>query len=145
MEKMEYMNGKFPYKRKKGKGYTPSRNKRPVPEPEPQAKGGAKSEILRKHGIDEHIHQTYWLNSLLLMTPEENLDNPAVDNVKGYKKSKLSLLQWSAYSIAKASLANAGEKGHIFESKLKSFIPEEITKVMGVYIIDGLAYSPRLL
>ena len=41
MEKMEYMNGKFPYKRKKGKGYTPSRNKHPVPEPEPQAKGGA--------------------------------------------------------------------------------------------------------
>ena len=86
-----------------------------------------------------------WFNALLTMTPEEKLENPAVANVKGEKKSKLLISTWSAYSNAKASLANAGDKGHIFESTFKPFTPEDIIKVMRVYIIDGLAPSPMLV
>ena len=55
-----------------------------------------------------------WFNDMIPVPPEENLENPEVDNVKGDKKSKFLVSQWSAYSNAKASLTNAGEKGHIF-------------------------------
>ena len=55
-----------------------------------------------------------WFNDMIPVTPEENLENPEVDNVKGDKNSKFLVSQWSAYSNAKASLTNAGEKGHIF-------------------------------
>ena len=85
-----------------------------MPEPKPQVKGGANSDFLRKHGFDEHSHPMDWFNTLLTVTPEDNLENPAVANVKGDKKSKLLISTWSAYSNAKASLTNAGDKGHIF-------------------------------
>ena len=79
------------------------------------------------------------------MTPQENLENMEEANVKGYKKSKLSVSQYYAYSNKKESLANAGEKGHKLEGKFKPFTPEDIMKMMGVYIIGGLSPSPRLV
>ena len=69
MEKMVYTNIKYPWKRKKGKGYNPSHNKRSVPEPKHRVKGGPNSDFLRKHGIDEHRHPMDWFNDLLPMTP----------------------------------------------------------------------------
>ena len=65
--------------------------------------------------------------------------------MKGNKKSQFLVSQWSSYSNAKVSLTNTVEKGHIFEGKFKPFTPEEIMKVMGVYIIDGLPPSTRLV
>ena len=53
-------------------------------------------------------------NVLLPVTPEDNLEILTVAYVKGDKKSKSSVSQWSAYSIAKSSLYNSGEKGYIF-------------------------------
>ena len=54
-----------------------------------------------------------WFNALLTMTSEDNLENPEVFNVKRYKKSKLLISKWSAYSNAKKSLSNSEDKGHI--------------------------------
>ena len=86
-----------------------------------------------------------WYNALFSMTPQENLENMEEANVKGYKKSKLLISKWSAYSNAKKSLSNSEDKGHIFEGQFKPFTPEDIIKVMRVYIIDGLAPSPMLV
>ena len=68
-----------------------------------------------------------------------------MDNVKGNKTSQFSVSQWSSYSNAKVSLTNTVEKGHIFEGKFKPFTPEEIIKVVRVYIFDVLAPSQRLV
>ena len=58
-----------------------------------------------------------WFNALMPMRPEDNLEDPAVANVKGDKRSKFSVSNFAAYSNTKATMVNAGEKGHIFEGK----------------------------
>ena len=78
------------------------------------------------------------------MTQAMNLEDPAVANVKGDKTTKFSVANWTAYSNAKAMMCNAGEPGSIYAGKFKPFKNEDITAMLGVYIIDGLAPSPQL-
>jgi hypothetical protein len=49
------------------------------------------------------------------------------------------------YSNAKAMLCNAGETGNIYAGKVRPFKNDDITVMLGVYIIDGLAPSPQLM
>ena len=140
---MTYMSAKSPRKRKKGRGFTPARNQKH--NPQPRVRGGANSNFLDKHGLDEHSHPMDWFNAIFPMSPKDNLEDPAVANVKGDKKSVFSVSNFASYTNTKAKLVNAGQSGHIFEGKWKDFEPEDIMKMMGVYIIDGLAPSPRII
>ena len=38
---------------------------------------------MKKHGLDENSHPMDWLNALLPIIPEDNLEDPKVVNVKG--------------------------------------------------------------
>ena len=79
------------------------------------------------------------------MRPEDNLGDPAIANVKGDKRSKFSVSNFAAYSNTKAPMDNAGEKGHIFKGKYKPLTPEDIMKVMEVYILNELTPSLQLV
>jgi len=51
-----------------------------------------------------------WLNALMSMFPEDNLEDPLGANVKEDGVSKFSVSQWTAYSNMKATLVNAGQQ-----------------------------------
>ena len=140
--KMKYMHESARKRRKPGQA--PSRKETPVPRTKHRVRGGPNSSFLKKHDLDEHAHPMDWFNALMPMFPEDNLEDPLKANVKGDGVSKFSVSQWAAYSNTKATLANAGQKGHIFEGKFKPFTPHDIMKVIGVYVIDGLAPLPQL-
>ena len=87
-----------------------------------------------------------WLNSLFPILPEHNLEDTKVANVKDDKgETKFSVSNWAKYTNSKASLVNAGQKGHIYAGRFKPFATEDIMKMMGVYVLDGLAPSPQLI
>ena len=102
-------------------------------------------DFLNKHGLDEHSHPMDWFNALLPMSPTDSLEDPLKANVKGDRKSKFSVSNWATYSTMKGTMNNAGEEGHIFAGKYQPFKTEDIMQMVGVYIIDGLAPSPRLV
>ena len=78
------------------------------------------------------------------MTPVDNKECPKKANVTGDKKTKFSVSNWTKYSNMKAMAENAGEEGHIFEGKYRPFTTRGIMRMIGTYIMDGLAPSPRL-
>ena len=86
-----------------------------------------------------------WFTALMPMTPEDNLEDPSVPNVKGDLHTKFAMSNWTAYSNTKAMLCNAGEKGHIFADKHNPFKNQDIMTMLGVYIIDGLAPTQQLV
>ena len=45
----------------------------------------------------------------------------------------------------KASIANSGEEGHIFAGQYKPFNNNDLAHIIGVYILDGLSPSRRLI
>ena len=108
-------------------------------------RGGPNKHHLKKYGLDENSYPMNWLNSILPLTPADNLEDPAKANVKGDKATKFAVSNWAAYSNAKSLLVNAGEEGHIFAGKFKPFAPASINQMIGTYILDGLAPSPRLI
>jgi hypothetical protein len=79
------------------------------------------------------------------MTHAMNREVPAAANVKGNKTNKFAVLNWTAYSNAKAMMCNAGEPGSIYAGKFKPFKNDNISAMLGVYIIDGLTPSPQLM
>ena len=113
--------------------------------PQPRKRGGPNSEFLKKHALDENSHPMDWFNALLPMTPKDNQEKAHKANVKGDRKSQFSVSNWAAYTNAKAKLVNAGKKGCIFEDRWKDLEPEDVMMMMGIYIIDGLAPSPKLI
>jgi len=66
-------------------------------------------------------------------------------NVNGDKTWKFAVSNWAEYTNTKAKLSNAGKEGYIFAGVYRDFESEDIMKMMGVYMIDGLAPSPRLI
>jgi len=145
---MQYITDKSPRKRKKGKGFTPARNGRNVKQVhaiQSHIHGGPNMEFLNKHGLDEHSHPMDWFNALLPMTPNDNLEDLVKANVKCDKTWKFAVSNWAEYMNTKAKLSNAGKEGYIFAGVYRDFQPQDIMKMMGVYVIDGLAPSPRLV
>jgi hypothetical protein len=86
-----------------------------------------------------------WFTAFMLLTPGMNLEDPGVANVKGNKTTKFAISNWTAYSNTKAIMCNAGEPGHIFAGKFKPFKNKDILKMIGVYIVDGLAPCLQLV
>ena len=130
-------------KRLKRKDNSPTKQDRETHDP--RVKGGASKHHLKKYGLDENSHPMDWLNSLLPLTPADNMEDSAKADVKGNKTTKFAASNWAAYSNAKVLLVNAGEEGHIFAGKFKPFTPASINQMIGTYILDGLAPSPRLI
>jgi hypothetical protein len=64
--------------------------------------------------------------------------------VKGDKATKYAVSNWTAYSNTKTMLNNTREEGHIFARKHQPFTNKDIVAMLGVYITDGLAPSPKL-
>ena len=52
---------------------------------------------------------------------------------------------WTSYTNMKASIANAGEGGHIFVGQYKPFKNNDLAQIVGVYIMDVLAPSHQLI
>ncbi len=107
-------------------------------------RGEPSGKFLKHYGLDEKSHPMDWMNALLLMLPEHNLEDVKVANVKGNKKAKFSISNWTIYSNLKAVMFNAGQEGHIFTDKFKSFENKDIFKMLGVYLLDGLSPSPQV-
>ena len=145
-EKQEYTIFQSPRKKSKKRKFTPTKKgSKPTFKPKKRTRGGPNSDFLKKHALDEHSHPMDWFNALLPMTPKDNLEDAAKANVKGDRTTKFSVSSWAAYTNSKAKLVNAGGKGQIFEGRWKDLEPEDVMQMMGVYIIDGLAPSPRLV
>ena len=52
---------------------------------------------------------------------------------------------WTSYTNMKASIAHAGEEGHIFAGQYKPFKNDDLEQIIGVYILDALAPSHPLI
>ena len=137
--------GRPPKKRaRKGRKLSPTRMQ-VVNEPaEPRVRGGPNADLLKRYGLDETSHPMDWFSALMPMTPAMNQEDPAVANVKGDKTTVFAVSNWTAYSNTKAIMCNAGEPGSIYAGKFKPFKNEDISAMLGVYIIDGLTPSPQL-
>ena len=60
------------------------------------------------------MHPMDRLTAFMLLTPDDNKEDPAVANVKGDGLIKFAISNWMAYSNTKAILNGAGKEGHIF-------------------------------
>jgi hypothetical protein len=60
-----------------------------------------------------------WFTAFMPLTPDANKDDPAIANVKGDRKTKFAISNWTAYSNTKVMMCNAREQGHIFASKFR--------------------------
>ena len=86
-----------------------------------------------------------WFTAFMPLTPDANLEDAAVANVKGDRTTKFAVSNWTQYTNTKAMMAGAGQKGYVFAGKFKPFNNAEILQMLGVYIIDGLAPSHQLV
>ncbi len=132
-------------KKERKRKRSPTRNLRMPAEIEPRVLGGPNIAFLERYGLDETSHPMDWFTAFMPLTPDANKEDPAIANVKGNRKTKFALSNWTAYSNTKAMMCNAGEKGHIFAGKFKPFKNKDIVQMLGVYILDGIAPSPQLV
>ena len=51
------------------------------------------------------------------LTPDANLEDPAITNVKGDKTTKFVVSNWTASSNTKAMLNNVGEEGGLLNGR----------------------------
>jgi hypothetical protein len=110
----------------------------------PRKVGGSNTAFLRRYGLEEKSHPMDWFTAFMWLTPDANMEDPAIANVKEDRTTKFAVSNWTACSNTKAMLNNAGEEGHIFAGKHRPFTNKDIVVMLGVYIIDGLVPSPQL-
>ncbi len=123
----------------------PTRQMRVPANVEPRVLGGPNSVFLKQYSLDEKSHPMDWFTAFMPLTPDANKEDPAIMNVKGDRKTKFAVSNWTAYSNTKAMMCNAGEKGHIFAGKFRRFKNKDIVQMLGVYILDGIAPSLQLV
>ncbi len=68
----------------------------------PSTKGGSKWMFMEKYHFNEYSHLADWLNSLLPLTLHNNLETIESVDVKGDKKTKFSVSNWTSYTNTKA-------------------------------------------
>ena len=107
--------------------------------------GGPSIDFLRRYGLDKNNHLMDWFTAFMPLTPENNKEDPAVVNVKGDRHTKFAVSNWTAYSNTKAMMVGAGDECQIFAGKHRPFTNQDIMTMLGVYILDGLAPSPKLV
>ncbi len=87
----------------------------------PCTRGGPNPEFLRKYNLGTKSHPVDWMNSLLLLTPRDNLESIEAVDVMCDKKNKFSVSNWTSYTNVKAKLMNAGEWGHVLAGQWVDF------------------------
>ncbi len=106
-----------------------TRQMRGVPvEIRPRVLGGPNNAFLERYGLDETSHPMDWFTAFMPLTSDANKEDPAIANVKGDRKTKFAVSNWTAYSNTKAMMCNTGEKGHIFAGKFKPFKNKDIIR-----------------
>eukprot|EP00957_Ditylum_brightwellii_P205348 15343475-Ditylum_brightwellii.AAC.3 len=83
----------------------------------PWQKGGPCSRFCKKYGLDEKSHPADWLNSLLPLTPKDNLEDLSETDV-------------------------TGKPGHNFAEGYNDLRTDQIMQIFGTYILDGPNPSP---
>ncbi len=104
-------------KKKRGRKLSPPRNANDTEELYdlvPRASGGPNRKIMEKYYLNENSRAADWLNALLPLTPRDNLETIESVDVKGDKKIKFLVANWTSYTNKKARIVNAGEWGHQF-------------------------------
>jgi len=76
----------------------------------PREKGGPCSRFCLKYGLDEKSHPADWLDSLLPLTPKDNLEDLAEIDVTGDRKTKFAISNWTSYTAAKARISAVGQR-----------------------------------
>ena len=84
--------------------------------------GGPKSEFLREKNLDHTSLPYEWFEAFLPIC---------------------MTLSWTSYTNTNALMQNAGSEGEIYPD-FKLFIPEELRKHLGVYIVNDLSPTPYL-
>ncbi len=92
----------------------------------PWTKGGPKLSFLEKYKLDEESHPANWLNLLLPLTPMDNLELLEDVDVKGDKRNKFSVANWTAYTNTKAKISNAREWGHKLAGQLTDVTIDDV-------------------
>ena len=100
---------------------SPTRQHRPMMPVGPRKVGGSNTAFLRRYGLEEKSHPMDWFTAFMWLTPDANLEDPAIANVKEDRTTKFAVSNWTAYSNMKAMPNNAGEEGHIFAGKHRPF------------------------
>jgi len=148
-EKMQYCRpeGRSVHRSRgeKRKQRTDSWHSRPTMPVATRKLGGPSTDFLRRYGLDENSHSMDWITAFMPLTPENNKEDPAVVNVKGDRHTKFAVSNWTAYSNTKAMMVGAGDECQIFAGKHRPFTNQDIMTMLGVYILDGLAPSPKLV
>ena len=83
-----------------------------------------------------------WFNSQCPLTQNDNIEDAAAANVTGDRKTIFSMSNWNVYTNTKAMLVNAGEPGCIYAGKYKPTTTGGMFKMIGAYVMDGLAPTP---
>ena len=133
------------YSRKRKRSFTSQVGTDKSSEAGKRIMGGPSSAFLRRYNLDENSHPADFWSALMPLTPKDNKEDTIKANVKGDRKTKFAVSNWTSYTNAKANLVNAGEEGHIFAGRYTPFTNLDINQILGTYIIDGVAPSPQLL
>eukprot|EP00957_Ditylum_brightwellii_P081577 6205836-Ditylum_brightwellii.AAC.1 len=76
--------------------------------------------------------------------PQDNLEELGDIDVTGDKRTKFAVSNLTSYTNTKTRVANAGKVGQIFAGCYKDLTTEDITKIFGIFILDGLNPSPQI-
>ena len=102
---------------------SPTRQGHPTMPVGPQKVGGPNTIFLGQYGLNKMSHPMDWFTAFMPLTPDANLEDLAIANMKGDKTTKFAVSNWTAYLNTKAMLNNSGEEGHIFAGKHWLFTP----------------------
>mmetsp|Transcript_14413 Transcript_14413/g.30257 ORF Transcript_14413/g.30257 Transcript_14413/m.30257 type:complete len:556 (-) Transcript_14413:739-2406(-) len=108
----------------------------------PRTKGGPNRKFLEKYRLNETSHPADWVNALLPLTPSDNLESIEDVDVKGDKRTKFSVSNWTSYTNMKATIA--GERGHSVTGRWTNMTNDDVRRFLGVIILDGLNPSPEM-
>ncbi len=57
----------------------------------PRMVGGPNTDFLKQYGLDEMNHLMDWFTAFMPLTPDANLEDPAIANMKGDKTTKFAV------------------------------------------------------
>jgi hypothetical protein len=75
--------------------------------------GGPNTDFLNRYGLDEKRHPMDWFTAFMPLMPKDNLEDPSVANVKGDRRTKFAVSNWTAYSNT-----NRGDNDKIIQNKI---------------------------
>ncbi len=112
---------------------------------EEQVFGSPNVDFLKHCRLNQHSHPMDWVNTLLPITPADNLEDDWAENVKENGTAEFSISNWTTFTSTKAMVCNETKRGSFWmknSSHLKNSI---ILKMIEVYILDGLSTLLQLI